>query len=200
MSAASVSQPPASDLGELTMDVHLRDVRELFTVDEFDPFDSRAPTHSGVDQIKFAAQNMRMPEKINLALYLPSGKLEQNTLDAIHAALSRYCAYRGREAQTAIAALKREALIELRVGAIVLAIVVGLGLLLALVFAPALAAQNPVASVLSALVSGALVIALWVVVWAPIETFFVEPLPLMWERRFYQRLAGAEITLHTEDA
>jgi hypothetical protein len=200
MSAASVAQPPAPDLRELTMDLHLRDVRELFTVEEFDPFDPSAPTHSGVDEIKFAAQNMRMPEKINLALYLPSGKVEQYTPDAIHAALTRYCAYRDRETQAAIAALKREAIIELRVGAIVLAIVVGLGLLLALVFAPALATQNPVASALSALVAGALVIALWVVVWAPIETFFVEPLPMAWERRFYQRLADAEITLHSEDA
>lgn len=199
MSAASVSQPSTADLRELTMDVHLRDERELFTVGDFDPFDLSAPTQSGVDQIKSAAQNMRMPEKILLGLYLPAEKFER-TSDSIHAALARYCAYREREAQAAIDALKREAIIELRVGGIVLAIVVVIGLILALALAPALAAQNPVASVLSALVSGALVIALWVVVWAPIETFFVEPLPLVWERRFFQRLAGAEITLHPEDA
>ena len=200
MSAASVSQSSASDLRELTMDVRLRDARELFSMDEFDPFDPSAPTQSGVEQVKSAAQNMKMPEKINLALYLPADKLEQNALDTIRAALARYCAYRDRETQAAIAALKREALLELRVGGIVLAIVVGVALLLALVFAPALAAQNPLANVLSALVSGALVIALWVVIWAPIETFFVEPLPLVWERRFYRRLADAEITLHSEEA
>jgi hypothetical protein len=200
LSEVSRSQPSASDLRELTMDVRLRDARELFSMDEFDPFDPSAPTQSGVEQIKSAALNMKMPEKINLALYLPAGKLEQNSLDTIRAALARYCAYRDRETQADIAALKREALLELRVGGIVLAIVVGLALLLALVFAPALAAQNPVANVLSALVSGALVIALWVVIWAPIETFFVEPLPLVWERRFYWRLADAEIALHSEDA
>ena len=200
MNAASVSQAPASDLRELTMDVRLRDARELFSMDDFDPFDPSAPTQSGVEQIKSAAQNMKMPETINLALYLPADKLEQNSLDAIRAALARYCAYRDRETQATIDALKREALLELRVGGIVLAIVVGVALLMALVFAPALASQNPLANVLSALVSGALVISLWVVIWAPIETFFVEPLPLVWERRFYRRLAGAEITLHSEDA
>ena len=199
MSATSLSQPSASDLRELTMDVHLRDARELFMVGEFDPFDASAPTQSGVEQIKAAAQNMRMPQKITLALYLPAGKVERSSLDSIHAALARYCAYREREAQAAIDALKREAIIELRVGGIVLAIVVVLALILALIFAPALAAQNPVANVLSALVSGALVIALWVVAWAPIETFFVEPLPLVWERRFFERLAGAEVALHSED-
>ena len=113
-------------------------------------------------------------------------------------ALARYCEFRDREARAEIAALKREALLELRVGAIVLAIVVGVGLLLALLLAPALAAQNPLAIVLSALVTGALVIALWVVVWAPIETFFVEPLPLIWERRFYQRLRDADLDIRPE--
>ena len=33
-----------------------------------------------------------------------------------------------------------------------------------------------------------------------IEPFFVEPLPLVWERQFYRRLAGAEITPHPEEA
>jgi hypothetical protein len=196
----SASQPSTADLRELTMDVRLRDARELFIMDEFDPFDPSAPTQPGVEQVKSATLNMKMPEKINLALYLPADKFEQTSLDTIRAALARYCAYRDRETQAAIAALKREALLELRVGGIVLAIVVGVALLLAFVFAPALAAQNPLANVLSALVSGALVIALWVVIWAPIETFFVEPLPLVWERRFYQRLADAEITLHAKDA
>ncbi|HEY7091865.1 MAG TPA: hypothetical protein VH393_01715, partial [Ktedonobacterales bacterium] len=56
------------------------------------------------------------------------------------------------------------------------------------------------ANVLSALVTGALVIALWVVVWAPIETFFVEPLPLIWERRFYQRLGDADLDIRPESA
>jgi hypothetical protein len=49
-------------------------------------------------------------------------------------------------------------------------------------------------------VTGALVIALWVVVWAPIETFFVEPLPLIWERRFYQRLGDADLDIRPESA
>jgi hypothetical protein len=155
---------------------------------------------SGVEQIKAAAQNMKMPERINVALYLPPDELEQETVPSIRAALARYCAYRDRETQAEIAALKREALLELRVGAIVLAIVVGVGLLLALLLAPALAAQNPLANILSALATGALVIALWVVVWAPIETFFVEPLPLIWERRFYQRLRDADFDIHPESA
>jgi hypothetical protein len=139
-----------------------------------------------------------LPEKIIVALYVPADKLEPETLSSIRAALTRYCEYRDGETRAAIAALKREALLELRVGALVLAIVVVTALLLALLLAPALAAQNPLASALSVLVSGALVIALWVVVWAPIETFFVEPLPLVWERTFFQRLGNAELSLHPE--
>jgi hypothetical protein len=198
MSSPAKTQDSTADLRELSGEVHLRNVRELFTIDDFDPFDPGVPMQSGVEQIKAAAQNMKMPEKINVTLYLPPDKLEQETVPSIRAALARYSAYRDREIQAEIAALKREALLELRVGAIVLAIVVGVGLLLALLLAPALAAQNPLASVLSALLGGALVIALWVVVWAPIETFFVEPLPLIWERRFYQRLRDAELDLCPE--
>jgi hypothetical protein len=197
MSSPSKTQDLTAELRELSVEVRLRDARELFIVDDFDPFVPGAPMQSGVEQIKAAAQNMKMPEKISVALYLPPDKSEQETVPSIRAALARYCAYRDQDAQAEIAALKREALLELRVGAIVLAIVVGVGLVLALWLAPALAAQNPVASVVSALLSGALVIALWVVVWAPIETFFVEPLPLIWERRFYQRLRDAEIDLRT---
>src|SRR5207245_355532 len=114
-----------------------------FIVDDFDPFLPSAPTQSGVEQIKAAAQSMKMPEKITVTLYLPAEKLEQDTTKAIRAALTRYCAYREREAQAAIAALRREAILELRVGAVVLAIVLAVALSLALVFAPALAAQNP---------------------------------------------------------
>jgi hypothetical protein len=200
MSSSSTAQGSASELRELSVDVHLRDARELFMVDDFDPFVPGAPMQSGVEQVKAAALDMKMPEKIQLALYLPPDKAEQETVSAIREALARYCAYQDREAQAAIAALKREALLELRVGAIVLAIVVGIGLLLALLLAPALAAQNPLANVLSAMVTGALVIALWVVVWAPIETFFVEPLPLIWERRFYQRLRDANFDIRPESA
>lgn len=195
---SSTTHTPASDLGELRVDVRLRDVRDLFTIDEYDPFVPDMPMQSGVEQIKAAAQDRKMPEKIILALYLPPDKLEQETTPSIRAALARYSTFRDRETQSEIAALKREALLELRVGAIVLAIVVGIGLLLAFLLAPALAAQNPLANILSALVTGALVIALWVVVWAPIETFFVEPLPLIWERRFYQRLRDAELDLRPE--
>jgi hypothetical protein len=200
MSSPSTSQGSASDLRELSVNVHLRDARELFIVEDFDPFVPGAPMQSGVEQVKAAAQEMKMPERFHLALYLPQDKAEQETIASIRAALARYCAYQDREAQAAIAALKREALLELRVGAIVLAIVVGIGLSLALLLAPALAAQNPLANVLSALVTGALVIALWVVVWAPIETFFVEPLPLIWERRFYQRLRDADLDIRQESA
>jgi hypothetical protein len=200
MSSPSTTQDSASDLRELHVDVHLRDTRELFIVDDFDPFVLGAPMQSGVEQIKAAALEMKLPEKFQLALYLPPDKAEQETLASIRTALTRYCAYQDREAQAAIAALKREALLELRVGAIVLAIVLGIGLLLAFLLAPALAAQNPLANVLSALVTGALVIALWVVVWAPIETFFVEPLPLIWERRFYQRLRDADLDVRPESA
>jgi len=184
----------------LSVDVHLRDVRELFSINDFDPFVPDAPMQSGIEQIKAAAQDRKLPEKIILALYLPPDKVEQETMRSIKAALARYCEFRDQDTRAEIAALKREALLELRVGAIVLAIVVGVGLLLALLLAPALAAQNPLANILSALVTGALVIALWVVVWAPIETFFVEPLPLIWERRFYQRLRDADLDIHPESA
>jgi hypothetical protein len=200
MSSISTTQAPASDPGELRVDVHLRDVHELFSIGEFDPFVAGAPMQSGVGQIKAAAQDRKMPNKITLALYLPPDKCEQETVSSIRAALVRYSAFRDREIQSEVAALKREALLELRVGSVVLAIVFGVGLLLALLLAPALAAQNPLANILSALVTGALVIALWVVVWAPIETFFVEPLPLIWERRFYQRLRDADLGIHIESA
>jgi hypothetical protein len=175
-------------------------MRELFLLDDFDPFVPGAPTQSGVEQIKAASRDRKLPEKIILALYLPPEKVEQETTQTIRSALVRYCEYRDQDTRAEIAALKREALLELRVGAIVLAIVVCIGLLLALLLAPALAAQNPLANVLSALVTGALVIALWVVVWAPIETFFVEPLPLLWERRFYQRLRDADLDIRPESA
>jgi hypothetical protein len=200
MSSPSTEQASVSDQRELSMAVHLRNVHELFLIDDFDPFVAGAPMQSGVEQIKAAAQVRKLPEKISLALYLPPDKVEQETSQSIRAALARYCAFRDQDTRAEIAALKREALLELRVGAIVLAIVVGVGLLLALLLAPALAAQNPLANVLSALVTGALVIALWVVVWAPIETFFVEPLPLLWERRFYQRLRDAALDVHPESA
>jgi hypothetical protein len=147
MSLSSTTQESTSDLRELTVDVHLRDVYELFLVDDLDPSVPGAPMQSGVEQIKAAAQNMKMPEKISMALYLPPDKLEQETVPSIRGALARYCAYRDREVQTEIAALKRGALLELPVGAIVLAFVVGIVLLLALLLASALAAQNPLANV-----------------------------------------------------
>lgn len=185
---------PAQSIRELTTDVHLRHARELFIVDDFDPFVPDAPTHSGVEQIKAAALAMKMPDKINMTLYLPADEVKEDTIRSIHGALSRYCAYRDHEAEAGIAALKREAIGELRVGGVVLALVLALALLLS----PLLTTEGPVVSVLGALVGGALVIALWVVVWAPIETFFVEPLPLLWERRFYRRLSDADVDLRTE--
>ncbi|HEY7094883.1 MAG TPA: hypothetical protein VH393_17000, partial [Ktedonobacterales bacterium] len=151
MSSPSTTQGSASDLRKLSVGVHLRDARELFIVEDFDPFVPGAPMQSGVEQVKAAALEMKMPDKFQLALYLPPDKVDQESVSSIREALARYCAYQDREAGAAIAALKREALLELRVGVIVLAIVVGIGLLLAFLLAPALAAQNPLANVLSAL-------------------------------------------------
>src|SRR5215831_10816957 len=107
------TQFSASDLRELSVDMHLRDARELFILEEFDPFVPGAPMQSGVEQVKAAAQEMKMPEKFHLALYLPQHKADQETVSSIRAALARFCAYQDREAQAAIAALKREALLEL---------------------------------------------------------------------------------------
>jgi len=184
----------AQNVRELTIDLHLRRARELFIVDDFDPFVPGAPPQSGVERIKAAALEMKMPDKINVSLKLPAEELRDDTARSIREALKRYCAYQDRQAEASIAALKREAIGELRIGGVVLAIVVALAVLLS----PIWTSEGPLVSALGALVGGALVIALWVVVWAPIETFFVEPLPLVWERRFYRRLLDADLVLRPE--
>ncbi len=76
-------------------------------------------------------------------------------------------------------ALRRGALGELRMGAALLAIVLALLLLLT----PALASERPILGALAALVCGAVVIALWVIVWAPVDRLFVQPVPFVWQRR-----------------
>jgi hypothetical protein len=184
----------AQNVRELTIDLHLRRAREIFIVDDFDPFVPGALAQSGVERIKAAALEMKMPDKINVSLYLPADELKDDTARSIREALKRYCAYQDRQVEASIAALKREAISELRVGGVVLAIVVALAVLLS----PILTSEGPFVSALGALVGGALVIALWVVVWAPIETFFIEPLPLVWERRFYRRLPDADLVLRPE--
>jgi hypothetical protein len=182
------------------MDLHLQDPRELFVVGDFDPFAPERTTRSGIEQIRAAARAMKQPEQISVTLYLPADHsadhIDEATRDAIHAALTRYCAYHEEEAQASMASLKREAIGELKVGSVVF----GACLVLALFLLPLLTASNHVSELLGAALTGALVIALWVVVWAPIETFFVDPLPYAWERRFLRRVQAMELVIRAEPA
>jgi hypothetical protein len=184
------------DVHLLTLDLHLADPREVFVVEAFDPFVPDMPMHSGIEQIKAAALSMKLPEQLRVTLYLPEEKVQDTTMQSIRAALTRFCTYQGAAAQAAIAARKRQAIGELKVGAVVFAAC----LVVALLLLPMLTSPNPILATLGAVLGGALVIALWVVVWAPIESFFVEPLPFVWEQRFIDRLRDMQLVVRAEPA
>lgn len=153
---SSMPVPGGRSLRELTIDLHLCQLPELVSVDDFDPFAPDAPTHSGVQEIKAAALDMKMPDRINVILYLPTQELPTHesiggAASTITEALKRYCAYQDREVEASITALKRKAIDELRVGGVVLANVVALSLLLS----PLLTSEGAIASALGALVGGA---------------------------------------------
>lgn len=176
--------------------VHLRHPRELFAVADFDPFQPEATARSGVDQIRVAALAVKKPEHISVMIYLPHEYIQDAHVPTLRAALERYCSYHVAEVKAEIASLRRTEYVQLRVGTIVF-----LGcLLLGLLLLPLLTSSSPALVTLGQILSGALVIAVWVVVWAVIETFFVEPIPLRWERRFLQRLRDADLAVLPEPA
>jgi hypothetical protein len=196
MTLSAPMTEPARDVRQLTVDLHLRDPHELFVVSDFDPFVPDTATRSGVDQIKAAALSMKRPERISVTLFLPAETLTAETSRSLRAALTRYCTYRDEEIQAEIAAHKREAVSELKVGVVVFAAC----LILALLLLPLTTSSRPAVATIGALLSGALVIALWVVTWAPIESLFVEPIPLVWERRFLQRLQDMDLVIRADPA
>jgi hypothetical protein len=179
---------------QLTVDLHLHDPRELLVVDAFDPFAPEATTRSGVEQIKAAVLAKKLPEEISVTIYLPAEKASPDTVPMLRAALTRHCDYYDHEAQANMSTLKREAIGNLKVGAVVL----GVCFIVVVLLLPLLTSTNQVGALLGAALTGALVIVAWVVVWAPIETFFVDPLPLAWERRFYARLRDVDLIVCAE--
>lgn len=178
----------------LSLDLHLHDHREMFVVDDFDPFARDATSRSGVQEIRAAALAMKPPERISVTLYLPAEKVNEDITLAIRAALVRYCDYHDDEAQANIGSLKRGAIGGLKVGAIVLVAC----LIVALLLLPLLTSPNRVGELLASALTGALVIVAWVVVWSPIETFFVDPLPIAWDRRFYHHLRDMDLVVCAE--
>jgi len=168
------------------MDVHLRELRQLFNAIDPSPFHERDLDPAAEEFIVSWASEAPAGEPLRLVIHLdtepPSPEAEAEALGAV----PHFFAGRAVAARRRLRALFRRGRISL---AIAVAFMAGAIVLASLLEKPA--ATNALAAVLRE----SLVVGGWVAMWRPIEIFLYDWWPLLAEARRFDRLAAMPVEI-----
>lgn len=160
---------PTEDTGAPGHVLELTDVRELFEVPGFDPFDPVARATPGLDEIAAdlrTRRRRRLPPP-TITLLLPTEQIDAGLEVRVRAAVDRYCAMRIAQARSTRRIVVHEGWSKLRSELVALPII-ALVLALFLVVAPALPPW--VAQLFTPLIT----ITIWVAIWNPVDSLLFD--------------------------
>jgi hypothetical protein len=166
------------------IEVHLREVRQLFDAMDPSPFREKDLDPDAEEYIVGSAEELpsRSPRALVIHLDQPTGLPDESR--AIGDAVREYFARQSR--------LRRRDLIRLiRRGFISLGI--GLSLLIAFFLTAHALARGLGDGDMAALLRESLVIGGWVAMWRPLEIFLYDWWPILGEQRTYDRLSRIEV-------
>ena len=172
--------------------IHLSNIHDLFTHPAEDPFSNKASFVSGVELMKdeLSSAPRRQAGRLWTTIFLPKESIEPDLVDKITEALQRYCQFKIRQNEVAMAVFRRGALTALLIG--ILFLVSGLSL------SQLLEKGTFLPPFLSTFLSDGFNIAFWVILWRPIDFFLFELWPFWREKRIYKNIMQMEIRIAEE--
>ncbi len=122
---------------------------------------------------------------LSIVVHLPPDEAATSEAAGLPDAIRGYFALRARALSAELSELFRVGRVSLAIGILVLALCLGIARLIA----------EPRLENLASLATEGLVILGWVALWRPMEIFLYEWWPIAGQRRLYQRLATASISV-----
>jgi hypothetical protein len=171
--------------------ISVDDPIELFRMHEFDPFTDDVDSVSSLAQLAQLPHLIKTISTTELYILLPKERVTPQTQAQVRHALGRYCDHMVAEARRKLVALRW---VGLRTMALGLAI-----------FGISLAASTAVGRLLwipeglRVLASESLVVAGWVVIWQPVDSFVQGWWPHWEEERTFRALGGVRLSVHGVD-
>jgi hypothetical protein len=170
---------------ELT--VHARELRELFSEREFDPFVDDAHALASIAQISRFPNVTPSLERMRLRILLPSAEVSPQTQTRVERAISRYCSHKIAEARLQMAEWRHGALSTFVWGLAFFA--------LSLLLTAGVQHTDFLPDAIRTLVVETLVIAGWVIMWQPMDTLILGWLPIRQQERTFRAIALMRTTI-----
>jgi hypothetical protein len=174
---------------ELT--IHARELHELFSEREFDPFVDDAGALSSIAQIARFPNVASSLEETRLRVLLPSAEVSPQTQTLVERAIARYCSHKIAEARLQMAEWRHGALSTFLWGLAFFA--------LSLLLTAGLQHTDFLPDAIRTLAVETLVIAGWVLMWQPTDTLILGWLPIRRQERTFRAIASMRTTIEAEN-
>jgi hypothetical protein len=170
--------------------VELAEPDELFADRPSDVASGRPWQSSGIDQIRNALSAGSVRARITTLIVLPRDRIEPRLEHGIKEAVARYCEDGITQAENELKAIRREGVQALVLGAILLAVFLGLS--------EAVLQSDLPNSIRTFFGDGLFIVAAWVGMWYPLDTLLYAGRPYRLERTLLRAMQGMEIVVRPQ--
>ena len=177
-----------TDVRELVIELARPD--ELFEERPSDVASGRPWQSSGIDQIRNALSAGSVRARITTLIVLPRDRIEPRLEHGIREAVARYCEDGITQAENELKAIRREGVQALVLGAILLAVFLGLS--------EAVLQSDLPHSIRTFFGDGLFIVAAWVGMWYPLDTLLYAGRPYRLERTLLRAIQGMEIVVRPQ--
>jgi hypothetical protein len=176
----------------LDLNLHLKEIRDLFVDPELDPFENKCLQTSGVEEaLNYLRMKRKITDRIRMNIFLPRDQIDHDTQSKTVEALARFCDFKILQNQKQLVIGQAEGRRSIMIGLGFFALC---GLLVFLIrFFSIMESQTGL--IISI---GFFTILIWMAIWNPAETFLYGLQPYKLEIRNYQALKNAKIMIEEE--
>ncbi|HLY03582.1 MAG TPA: hypothetical protein VKR56_13940 [Candidatus Cybelea sp.] len=165
---------------ELT--IHPRELRELFSEREFDPFADDPDALASIAQVARFPNVTSSLGKMRLRVLLPAAEVSPETQARVERAIARYCSHKIAEAYLQMAEWRHGALSTFLWGLAFFA--------LSLLLTAGVQHADFLPDAIRTLAVETLVIAGWVIMWQPMDTLILGWLPIRQQERTFRAIGS----------
>jgi len=180
--AMDKSSPP-----QATIEISLGKLQQLFNSLDPSPFHDRDLDHDAEEYIIGRAEEIALHRPVKLVIHLPQGQLESADPPSLERAIHNYFAYQQEQSQ-------RRLRLTFHDGRIALA--VGVAFLFVCIFIRQVA-HSFGSGTASEIIAEGMLIAGWVAMWRPLETFLYDWWPIRRRGRILGKLAEMPVVVRT---
>jgi hypothetical protein len=176
----------------LAVELPLEVIDDLFVEPELNPLKRQRLMRAALDELANRLARAGKPDQqLDLTITLPKGSDTPPTQAELEDAIDRYCRYQVDDLQSQIYSVKTTGRRQLTKG-----LILGAFLLLISAFGYYLTTNdNNAVALLGGMIGNVFSIALWVVVWHPVELLLYEPKPLEDVQLAYRQIELAKVRL-----